>query len=96
MSIGASVVVGLVVGFVANKVVLKTGDGLLPDVGLAVAGAVIAGLLFGAVSGEVGGLTLSAVLAGVAGAAVALFAYHRFFPHVEEQKPVRRSRAAAR
>ena len=46
MSISTWVIVGLLAGFIASKFIIKTGDGLLRDLGLGIAGAVIGGLLF--------------------------------------------------
>lgn len=46
MSLGVWIAVGLFTGFLASKLVIKTGDGLLLDVGVGIAGAVIAGWLF--------------------------------------------------
>ncbi len=45
------VVVGLVVGFVASKVVSLAGDDPRMGIGCAVGGAVVAGILYGVISG---------------------------------------------
>lgn len=83
MSIGIWVVVGLVVGFVASKLVLRSGHGLMRDLGLGVAGAVVAGLIFGAVStSEAVGLDVFGLVVTLAGAGAALIVYHTMFPHV--------------
>ena len=50
MSFGAWIVAGLVVGFIASKLIIRSGYGLMRDLGLGVAGAVFAGLIFGAVA----------------------------------------------
>ena len=47
MFIGTWVVAGVIAGFLASKFVVRTGDGLLRDVGLGIAGAVVGGLVFG-------------------------------------------------
>jgi uncharacterized membrane protein YeaQ/YmgE (transglycosylase-associated protein family) len=48
MSIIAWIVLGLIAGFIASKLVYKTGDGLLLDIGLGIVGAVLGGSLFSA------------------------------------------------
>ena len=46
MSIIAWIVLGLIAGFIASKIVNKTGEGLLMDIVLGVVGAVVGGWLF--------------------------------------------------
>lgn len=77
MSIIAWIVLGLVAGFIASKVVNKSGEGVLLDIGLGVAGAVVGGWLFNAF-GMVGvsGLNLYSLLVAVLGAVVVLVVYH--------------------
>jgi uncharacterized membrane protein YeaQ/YmgE (transglycosylase-associated protein family) len=95
MSLGVWIAVGLFTGFLASKLVIKTGDGLLLDVGVGIAGAVIAGWLFRTFgAADPVGLTVSAFLVSIAGASTALVAYHRFFPRTEPAKPSRPSRRA--
>jgi uncharacterized membrane protein YeaQ/YmgE (transglycosylase-associated protein family) len=95
MSLGVWIAVGLFTGFFASKLVIKTGDGLLLDVGVGIAGAVIAGWLFRTFGAtDAVGLTVSAFLVSIAGASAALVAYHRVFPRTEPAKPARPSRRA--
>lgn len=56
MSILAWLVVGLIGGFLASKVVNKTGEGLVMDIVLGVVGALVGGFLFNQFghSGEIG------------------------------------------
>ncbi|MGO9998757.1 MAG: GlsB/YeaQ/YmgE family stress response membrane protein [Acetobacteraceae bacterium] len=77
MSILAWIVLGLVAGFIASKIVNKSGDGLLLDIVLGVVGSVVGGWLF-SVFGMAGvsGLNIYSVLVAVIGAVVVLFAYH--------------------
>jgi uncharacterized membrane protein YeaQ/YmgE (transglycosylase-associated protein family) len=83
MSIGIWVVVGLVVGFLASKLVLRSGHGLMRDLGLGVAGAVVAGLIFGSLNtSEAVGLDVFGLVVTLAGAGAALIVYHTMFPHV--------------
>jgi uncharacterized membrane protein YeaQ/YmgE (transglycosylase-associated protein family) len=46
MSIIGLVVLGLIAGFIASKIVNKTGEGLVLDIVLGVVGAVVGGWLF--------------------------------------------------
>jgi uncharacterized membrane protein YeaQ/YmgE (transglycosylase-associated protein family) len=81
MSIDTWIIAGLVVGFVASKLVLRRGEGLLRDLGLAIAGAVVAGLVFGALSTPAPvGFDVFGLVVVMAGSCLALIAYHTFFP----------------
>lgn len=77
MSIIAWIVLGLIAGFTASKLINKSGEGLLLDIGLGVVGAVVGGWLFNAF-GMVGvsGLNLYSLLVAVLGAVVVLVVYH--------------------
>jgi uncharacterized membrane protein YeaQ/YmgE (transglycosylase-associated protein family) len=77
MSIIAWIVLGLIAGFVASKVVNKRGEGLLLDILLGVVGAVVGGWLFH-IFGAAGvtGLNLYSLLVAVVGAVVVLVIYH--------------------
>jgi uncharacterized membrane protein YeaQ/YmgE (transglycosylase-associated protein family) len=46
MSFIAWIVLGLIAGFIASKIVNKTGEGLLLDIILGVVGSVVGGWLF--------------------------------------------------
>jgi uncharacterized membrane protein YeaQ/YmgE (transglycosylase-associated protein family) len=72
MSITGCVLIGLVSGFVANRVVKGSGQGLLMDLMIAVSGAVAGGLLFHRFEPTVVGLTALSVLASVTGAVAML------------------------
>jgi uncharacterized membrane protein YeaQ/YmgE (transglycosylase-associated protein family) len=80
MSLIAWVVLGLIAGFIASKLVNKTGEGVLMDIVLGVVGAVVGGWLFQlfGMSG-VTGLNLYSILVAVVGAAVFLVLYHALF-----------------
>ena len=94
MSIGTWVVVGLVAGFLGSKFVIKSGDGLLRDLGLGVGGAVVGGFVFRLLATtEAAGLTVSGFLMMLAGAAAALVVYHRYVARAPESKRMRRAGA---
>ncbi|HEY4443427.1 MAG TPA: GlsB/YeaQ/YmgE family stress response membrane protein [Steroidobacteraceae bacterium] len=77
MSLLAWIVLGLIAGFIASKLVNKTGEGMLMDIILGVVGAVVGGWLFHTFGMPgVTGLNLYSLLVAVVGAAVFLIVYH--------------------
>jgi uncharacterized membrane protein YeaQ/YmgE (transglycosylase-associated protein family) len=83
MSIGIWIVAGLVVGFLASKAIVRSGYGLKRDLGLGVAGAVLAGVIFGAVTGpEPDGIDVFGIVVTFAGAIAALITFYTLFPPV--------------
>jgi len=85
MSIAIWIIVGLVAGFLASKLVIRSGEGLLRDLGLGIAGAVLGGWLAGALSAaEATGLEVFGLIVTLAGAGAVLVAYHTLFPHVRQ------------
>ncbi len=77
MSIVGWLVLGLIAGFIASKVVNKTGEGLILDIVLGIVGAVVGGFLFtqfGATG--VTGFNLYSMFVAVIGAVVVLVIYH--------------------
>ena len=77
MSIVAWIVLGLIAGFIASKLVNKTGSGLVLDVVLGVVGAVVGGFLFNQLGAAgVTGLNLYSMLVAVIGAVLVLVVYH--------------------
>jgi len=77
MSIIAWIVLGLIAGFIASKIVNKQGEGFILDIVLGIVGAVVGGWLFTAF-GAVGvtGFNLWSILVAVIGAIVVLVIYH--------------------
>jgi uncharacterized membrane protein YeaQ/YmgE (transglycosylase-associated protein family) len=77
MSILAWMVLGLIAGFVASKIVNKTGEGVVLDIGLGVVGALAGGWLFNRF-GQPGvtGLDPWSLLVAVVGAVLLLVLYH--------------------
>lgn len=77
MSIIAWIVLGLIAGFIASKIVNGTGEGALLDIVLGVVGAVAGGWLFNTFGASgVSGLNLYSILVSVVGAVVVLVLYH--------------------
>jgi uncharacterized membrane protein YeaQ/YmgE (transglycosylase-associated protein family) len=77
MSLLGWIVLGLISGFIASKLVNKSGEGVLLDIILGVVGAVVGGWLFTTfgMSG-VTGVNLYSMLVAVVGAIVVLVIYH--------------------
>ena len=77
MSIIAWVVLGLVAGFIASKLVNKTGEGTILDIVLGVVGAVVGGFLFNLVGATgVTGFNIWSMCVAVLGAVVVLVVKH--------------------
>ena len=78
MSIIAWLVLGLLAGFIANKIVNKQGRGLFLNLILGVVGAEVGGWLFRlfGMSG-VTGFNLYSLVVAVLGAVILLFIYHQ-------------------
>ena len=77
MSILGWIILGLISGFIASKIVNKTGEGVLLDIVLGVVGAVVGGWLFTkfAMTG-VTGVNLYSMFVAVIGAVIVLVVYH--------------------
>ena len=77
MSIIGWIILGLISGFVASKLVNKTGEGALMDIILGVVGAVVGGWVF-VTFGMPGvtGFNLYSMVVAVVGASLVLFLYH--------------------
>ena len=77
MSFLTWIVLGLLAGFIASKIVNRQGSGIFLDIVLGVVGAVIGGWLFALLgSGGVSGVNLHSLLVSVCGAIVVLLVYH--------------------
>lgn len=77
MSIIAWLVLGLIAGFIGNKIVNRQGEGIIGDIIVGVIGAFVGGFLFNLI-GAVGvtGLNLWSLVVAVVGSVVLLLAYH--------------------
>ena len=80
MGIIAWLVLGLISGFIASKLVNKEGEGMVLDIVLGIVGAFVGGWLFHQF-GHVGitGFNLYSMLVAVIGAVVVLIVYHAVF-----------------
>ena len=77
MGIIAWIVLGLLAGFIASKIVNHSGSGVIMDIVLGVIGAIAGGLVF-SFFGAVGvtGFNLYSLLVAVVGAVLVLWIYH--------------------
>jgi uncharacterized membrane protein YeaQ/YmgE (transglycosylase-associated protein family) len=80
MSILAWLVLGLISGFIASKLVNKSGEGVVLDIVLGIVGAVVGGWLFNTMGHSgVTGLNIYSMFVAVIGAVVVLVLYHAVF-----------------
>jgi uncharacterized membrane protein YeaQ/YmgE (transglycosylase-associated protein family) len=80
MSILGWILLGLIAGFIASKLVNHTGEGIILDIVLGIVGAVVGGWLF-TTMGRAGvtGFNLYSMFVAVVGAVVFLVLYHLVF-----------------
>ena len=77
MSLLAWIVLGLIAGFIASKIVNRRGEGIMLDILLGMVGSVVGGLLFRLFGMRgVSGVNLHSLVVAVAGAVLVLVAYH--------------------
>jgi uncharacterized membrane protein YeaQ/YmgE (transglycosylase-associated protein family) len=77
MSVLAWIILGLIAGFIASKIVNSSGQGLLIDIVLGIIGAVVGGYLFTAIGATgITGFNLYSIFVSIVGACVVLWLYH--------------------
>ena len=77
MSVLGWILLGLISGFVASKVVNARGEGCLIDIALGLVGAMVGGFIFTTIGGSpITGFNLYSMLVAIIGAIVVLFIYH--------------------
>ena len=77
MSILAWIVLGLIAGFIASKIYVGTGQGILMDIVLGIVGAVVGGYLFDMLgAGGITGFNIWSMLVAIVGAVLVLWFYH--------------------
>jgi uncharacterized membrane protein YeaQ/YmgE (transglycosylase-associated protein family) len=77
MGILAWLVLGLIAGFIASKIINKSGEGIIVDIILGIVGALVGGWLFTAFGAAgVTGLNIYSMIVAVIGAIVVLLVYH--------------------
>jgi uncharacterized membrane protein YeaQ/YmgE (transglycosylase-associated protein family) len=77
MSIVTWVILGLISGFIASKIVNKSGEGLLMDIVVGIVGAIVGGWIFSSIGhAGVTGFNIWSVFVSVIGAVIVLVLYH--------------------
>ncbi|MBA3834221.1 MAG: GlsB/YeaQ/YmgE family stress response membrane protein [Chthoniobacterales bacterium] len=77
MSIIAWLILGLIAGFIGSKIVNRSGEGVLLDIGLGVVGAVVGGFLFSLIgAAPVTGFNIYSLIVAVVGSIVVLLIYY--------------------
>lgn len=80
MSLLSWIVLGLIAGFIASKIVNRTGEGVIVDILLGIVGAIVGGWLFRLFGMPgVSGLNIYSSVVAIIGAAVVLLIYHTTF-----------------
>lgn len=71
------IIFGLICGFIASKIVNRSGEGFIMDVVLGVIGAVVGGWLFAEFGfGGISGFNLYSMVVAIIGAIIVLWIYH--------------------
>jgi uncharacterized membrane protein YeaQ/YmgE (transglycosylase-associated protein family) len=77
MSIIAWIILGLVAGFIASKIVNRHGEGVFLDIVIGIVGSVVGGWIMAAVGGQgVTGFNIYSLLVAIGGAIVLLVIAH--------------------
>ena len=77
MSIIGWLILGLIAGFVASKIVNTQGQGIVLDIGLGILGALVGGFIFDAVGGVgVTGFNAWSLLVAIIGSITVLVFFH--------------------
>jgi uncharacterized membrane protein YeaQ/YmgE (transglycosylase-associated protein family) len=80
MSIIGWIILGLIAGFIASKIVNRTGEGFVVDILLGIGCAVVGGWLFHSFGMRgVNGVNLYSFVVATIGAIVVLVVYHALF-----------------
>ncbi|WP_434621133.1 GlsB/YeaQ/YmgE family stress response membrane protein [Azospirillum sp. B2RO_4] len=77
MGIIAWIILGLIAGFIASKIVNNSGQGIVMDIVLGIVGALVGGFLVSIVGGAgITGFNIWSILVAIFGAVVVLWIYH--------------------
>ncbi|GAB0116930.1 GlsB/YeaQ/YmgE family stress response membrane protein [Acidisoma sp. 7E03] len=80
MSILGWIILGLIAGFVASKIVNRAGEGFFMDIVLGIVGALVGGFIFNAFGAAgITGFNLYSMVVAIIGAIVLLVIYHALF-----------------
>jgi uncharacterized membrane protein YeaQ/YmgE (transglycosylase-associated protein family) len=88
MSLLSWIVLGLIAGFIASRIINRTGEGVIVDILLGIVGAIVGGWLFRLFGMPgVNGLNVYSSLVAIIGAAAVLLAYHTMFRGFRDGRP---------
>ena len=78
MSIIGWIVLGLIAGFIASKIVEGSGQGFFLNMALGIVGAVVGGFLYSLVLGGEGvtGVNIGSIIVSIIGAIIVLWVYN--------------------
>ena len=77
MSIVGWIILGLIAGFIASKIVNRTGQGFFLDIVLGIVGVIVGGFIFSALGGSgITGFNLYSMIVAIVGAIIVLVIYH--------------------
>ena len=78
MSIIGWIILGLIAGFIANKIVGGQGQGFFLNIALGIVGALVGGFLYAQVLGGPGvtGVNIGSIIVSIIGAIVVLWIYN--------------------
>ena len=78
MSIIGWIILGLIAGFIASKIVEGSGQGFFLNMALGIVGAVVGGFLYSLVLGGEGvtGVNIGSIIVSIIGAIVVLWVYN--------------------
>ena len=77
MGIIAWIILGLIAGFIASKIVNNSGQGVMMDIVLGIVGALVGGFLVSIIGGAgITGFNIWSILVAIFGAVVVLWIYH--------------------
>jgi uncharacterized membrane protein YeaQ/YmgE (transglycosylase-associated protein family) len=80
MSIIGWILLGLIAGFIASKIVNKSGEGFFLDIVLGIVGAIVGGFIFSTFGASgITGFNLYSMIVAIIGAIIVLIVYHAVF-----------------
>jgi uncharacterized membrane protein YeaQ/YmgE (transglycosylase-associated protein family) len=78
MSIIGWIILGLIAGWIASKIVGGQGQGFFLDIALGIVGALVGGFLYSSILGGEGitGVNIGSIIVSIIGAVIVLWVYH--------------------
>jgi uncharacterized membrane protein YeaQ/YmgE (transglycosylase-associated protein family) len=78
MSVISWIILGLIAGWIASKIVGGSGQGFFLDLALGIVGAVVGGFLYSEILGGPGvtGVNLGSIIVAIIGSIIVLVVYH--------------------